>query len=87
MRRETDRVIREAEASKAKIFRTPGNDFENFMQQNYEGMLNANNPNPNNYVQTSLVDDRYMVIGAYVDSGLQEKIKRGGTFCSIVTEI
>ena len=47
------------------------------MQQNYEGMINANNPNLNCYIHTSLVNDRYMVIGAYVDSGLQEKIKRG----------
>ena len=61
-----DRVIREAEASKARLFATPGNE------QNSLGCLN--NWGQYRVTQSAAVDENYMVVGTHVDQSLQQKI-------------
>ena len=61
-----DRVIREAEASKARLFATPGNE------QNSLGSLN--NWGQYRVTQSAAVDENYMVVGTHVDQSLQQKI-------------
>ena len=64
---ESERVIREAEASKARLYATPGNCSHN--------LSNWNNELANHSVhQSSLVDENYFVIGAHVGPNLQQKI-------------
>ena len=74
-RKEADEAVRDAEASKAKMFKTSGNYLESFA--NCQNTNNVMHLNKNDYVCISLVDDNYMVIGAYVEPSLQEKIIRG----------
>ena len=58
-----ERIIREAEAHKARIYGTPGTlepvEFSN------------------KYVHSSMVDETYMLVGAHLDSSMVEKIVQG----------
>ena len=58
---EGERIIREAEASKARLYVTPGNNF-NFHGGDNKASLSAT------------VDENYLVIWAHVDPSLQLKI-------------
>ena len=65
--------IREAEASKAQMFRTPGKD--NFYERYYDVVdldQEASPPFPQHY--SLMVDENYLVIGAHLDGAIQNKI-------------
>ena len=65
----SEKVIREAEANKTRLFPTPGN---------YENMVNIPGQNWNlrslEATKASVIDENYLIIGAHVDLGIQQKI-------------
>ena len=62
---EGERIIREAEASRARLHTSPGKVQTNRCITNWQNM---------NEIQTSAVDEKYLVIGLHVDAALQAKI-------------
>ena len=71
----SQQVIREAEASKARLFATKGRQNQNFLT--VPGMVNwvENNAEREDMaVRSADIDKRYLVIGAHVDPMIQQKI-------------
>ena len=64
-------MTREAEASKARMFATKGNDSMNYFAQHKELDLGLINSDPQ---YSTLVDESYLVIGSHLDSNLKGKI-------------
>ena len=65
---QAEKVIRDAETSKAMMFGVKGNE------------LTEGNIIPiqlNNLHHATLVDDKYVTIGGHIDQGVQEKIRKG----------
>ena len=62
---EGERIIREAEASHARLHTSPGKVQTDRCITNWQNM---------NEIQTSAVDEKYLVIGSHVDAALQAKI-------------
>ena len=58
----SDRIIRQAEASKVKLFATKGNT----------NLLNWNQTDA--AVSSANIDENYLIIGAHIEQGLQQKI-------------
>ena len=57
----SEKVIREAEQNKARMFATPGNVVLNWCQSSEA-------------IKSASVDENYLVIGAHVDALTQQKI-------------
>ena len=66
-------VIRQAEAAKAHIFVTPGNVEVPLLHNNFNRQIQQV---VSNQVRASF-DENYIMVGANIDAGLQDKIKRG----------
>ena len=63
-----DKIVREAEISKARIFATPGKDSELFETRPiYQQLNNA----------CALIDEGFVVVGAHLDDNMVEKIVKG----------
>ena len=63
-----ERLIREAETSKARIFATPGKDAELINDHNLHQRLNAS---------CALIDEGFLVVGAHLDEVTMDKISKG----------
>ena len=66
-------VIRQAEAAKAHIFVTPGNVEVPLLHNNFDRQIQQV---VSNQVGASY-DENYIMVGANINAGLQDKIKRG----------
>ena len=73
-RQRADVLVHEAEAAKARIFTTPGNHAINFDDDIIE---KGGSIEPMHHPASTIVDENYLMIGAYLEQGLQEKIVRG----------
>ena len=70
-----EEMVKEAEASRARIFGTPGNCVEVENQGYINGLtLNEGGSPPVVQQYSSMVDENYLVIGAHLDGALQNKI-------------
>ena len=70
-----EEMVKEAEASRARIFGTPGNCVEVENQGFINGLtLNEGGSPPVVQQYSSMVDENYLVIGAHLDGALQNKI-------------
>ena len=65
---EVTRLIREAEASKARIL-DPSRGRKN--------ESNINNISTNNYMRTAIMDEDYLIVAAHIDEGLERRIRSG----------
>ena len=72
LRDEGERIVCEAEANKADLYATPGNQSMALMNPN---SWNVNLSGPQ--VNANSVDNNYLLVGAHVDPSLQLKIVRG----------
>ena len=74
----SDQMVKEAEASKARMFATPGK------MNNLTNVMNAMNPTAGNAINwpelssdimiSTLVDEEYLIIGSHIDETMQRKI-------------
>ena len=65
---EVTRLIREAEASKARILDpSRGREIETSM----------NNISHNNFMRTAIMDEDYLIVAAHIDEGLERRIRSG----------
>ena len=69
--RRSEQVIHEAEASKARLFVTPGND--QFLHS-YDKNNQARDWQTNEAWRATAVDENYLVIGTHVDQSIQQNI-------------
>ena len=71
----SQQVIREAEASKARLFATKGRQNQIISTiPNVGNWVENNLDNEENVVRSADVDEKYLVIGAHVDPLIQQKI-------------
>ena len=69
-----DRLVREAEQAKAKIFQTPG---KNLGQGGGTNAKVANIDRERILVHSMMVDDDYLPLAAHLDEGIKQKIANG----------
>ena len=77
-----DNLVRQAEASKARILELPGNVDDEIVTQGIENIRNeipqgANQMSVANPHQHFMVDENYLVVGNYIEDNLRERIENG----------
>ena len=74
----TAEMVRKAEASKARIYETPGESSLRGGMNHREGNLQVSHVDANsNLVHSVMVDENYLVLGNHIDSITRQKIIEG----------
>ena len=64
----SEKIIREAEASKARMFKMPGNEFEVNVHSLQRGEAQMGGQ------PATMIDENYMVVGAHIDKTTRQRI-------------